>query len=58
MNANEIQSGSKINFKGQVREVISARTFGGRTDIVLAGTTSRYNTSTVQFAATSKVEVA
>ncbi len=58
MNANEITKGAKINFKGQVREVISARTFGGRTDITLAGVTSRYNTSTVQFAATTKVEVA
>ena len=58
MNANEITKGAKIMYRGEVREVLSARTFGGRTDITLAGLVSRYNTICPQFAANEKVEVA
>ena len=55
--ANTIKTGDRIVYRGQVREVLNARTFGGRTDIRLAGINNRYDSICPQFAADQMVEV-
>lgn len=52
-----IKPADRIIYRGQAREVLNARTFGGRTDIRLAGITNRYDSICPQFAADEMVEV-
>ena len=47
--AADIRKGEHIQYQGVAREVMTARTFGGQTDITLAGTTNRYNTISLRF---------